>query len=279
MRAALPSLENKVDGHVLDSSILPPRTVLYLASGLEPKLSRLVTAGRRASSNRSWQPSSLFRETDSACETNATGYAPHLQLASDRRWLEQRVVVQRRHGSIGVVLISFLVPSPESFFEQGDALFRFEETLMRLGENFLLRAGLLEHLHGVLAALLHRRFDGQVMLQLLNGLLRRPHGLFVRVGVVLLGAHRAARREQFALQPLDLQANVLDFGFGVFEQDLRLVAHLSRRFLALTAVRRQQRFRAGFHFQLDLELFLERVDALLNGVLFVAGGGLNAVRR
>ncbi len=46
---------------LLDSSVFP-RNVLYLASGLEPKLSRLVTAGRRASSNKSWQPRSLKKK-------------------------------------------------------------------------------------------------------------------------------------------------------------------------------------------------------------------------
>jgi hypothetical protein len=37
---------------LLDNSFFP-RNVLYFASGLDPKLSRFVTAGRRASSNKS----------------------------------------------------------------------------------------------------------------------------------------------------------------------------------------------------------------------------------
>ena len=46
---------------LLDSSVFP-RKVRYFESGLDPKLSRFVTAGSRASSNKPWQPRSLNEE-------------------------------------------------------------------------------------------------------------------------------------------------------------------------------------------------------------------------
>lgn len=67
------------------------------------------------------------------------------------------------------------------------------------------------------------------------------------------------------LQAFDLHAQEIRLGFGVFEHDLRFVAHLPIGLFLLAGVRVENGLGARLHLQFDFQLLLQRTDLLVDG--------------